>query len=72
VAQHIAPQQVFFWSGPALEPQLVWYAKRTPWSVSSVDEARSILQRTGQAQGVLFSPDPSGDGLERTVIDARP
>jgi hypothetical protein len=72
VATHIAPQQVFFWSGPALEPQLVWYAKRTPWSVSSVDEARYILQRTGQAQGVLFSPDPSGGDLQRTLIDARP
>ena len=72
ISRQILPEQVLFWTGPTVEPQMVWYAKRTPWSVSSVDEARAILVRTGQAQGVLFSPDPGGHGLQWTVVDALP
>jgi hypothetical protein len=72
ITRQILSEQVLFWTGPPAEPQMVWYAKRTPWSVSSVDEARAILVRTGQAQGVLFSPDPGGHGLQWTVVDALP
>jgi hypothetical protein len=64
VAQHIRPEERFFWSGPSPEPQLVWYAQRTPWSVRNVEEAREALARHGEARGVLFRPSPDGSGLE--------
>lgn len=64
IAQHLRPEERFFWSGPAPEPQLVWYAQRTPWSVGSEEGARSILSARGEHSGVLFRPAPDGGGLE--------
>lgn len=64
IAQHIRPDERYFWSGPPPEPQLVWYAQRTPWSVSSEAEARSVLAARGEHSGVLFRPAIEGSGLE--------
>lgn len=64
VAARIAPEQVFFWQGPAPEPQTVWYARRTPWVVQDRAEAMEVLQRTGQAQGIIFRPSPDGPTME--------
>jgi hypothetical protein len=64
IAQHIRPEERFFWNGPPPEPQLVWYAQRTPWSVNSEAEARSILAARGEHSGVLFRPATDGSGLE--------
>lgn len=73
IAQHIRPEERFFWSGPLPEPQLVWYAQRTPWSVSGEEEARSILAARGEHSGVLFRPATDGKGLELVrVLPALP
>jgi len=55
---------VFFWQGPAPEPQTVWYARRTPWVVHDRAEAMEVLQRTGQAQGIIVRPSPDGPTME--------
>jgi hypothetical protein len=73
IAEHLQADERFFWSGPAPEPQLVWYAKRTPWSVRNESEARSILAARGERSGVLFRPATDGRGLEMVrVLPALP
>jgi hypothetical protein len=64
VAARIAPEQVFFWQGPAPEPQTVWYARRTPWVVQDRAESMEVLQRTGRAQGIIVRPSPNGPTME--------
>jgi hypothetical protein len=73
IAQHLHADERFFWCGPAPEPQLVWYAQRTPWSVRNVEEARAVLALRGEARGVLFRPTTDGRGLElERVLPALP
>jgi hypothetical protein len=73
IAEHLQADERFFWSGPAPDPQLVWYAKRTPWSVRNESEARSILAARGERSGVLFRPATDGSGLEMVrVLPALP
>ena len=73
IAEHLKADERFFWSGPAPEPQLVWYAQRTPWSVRSSEEAQAVLALRGEARGVLFRPTTDGRGLElERVLPALP
>lgn len=68
IAAGITPEEVFFWEGPSPGPQLVWYARRTPWNVASMEEARAVLQRTGHLRGVLFRPNAMGTGADPSEV----
>lgn len=68
IARTAAPDEVVFTMGFEAEPQVVWYAKRTPLRVHSLEEATTFLRRHGYAAGIVFRKGPVG--LEGERINA--
>lgn len=66
IAHEARADEVVFLVGPAPEPQVLWYAKRTVLGVDGLQQAQDFLRERGLSHGIVFQPEP--DGLRRVRI----
>jgi hypothetical protein len=68
IAERTASDEVVFALGFKPEPQVVWYARRTPMQVASRADAEAFLRERGIARGMLFIRD--GGTLHGEPVEA--
>ena len=68
-ARYVAADEVLFTFGTDWEPQVVWYAGRTPKRIRSVEEGAAFLRLYGHGSGVLYRANATGGTWSRITPD---